>query len=546
MLTPQVLPMATHVFRVETRGDDVRSLIAHIEGLIRPVTSDGGECRPLVRADRSATATVAAEALGKHKGKKPKLYADMIFALPTDTDTAVLSEADRDRWAAACVKWVKATFPQSHLVCANLHLDETSPHIHALIVPISHSGRLGWSRTFAEAVNALGGRQFPPRMSRVEQSSAMSLMQDDCWSSCGQPFGLARGERGATRKKRQIDRQKGLDARQDALGAREAELDRQEAALDSRASEIDRIATDNARRAREDEQRLKKRKLLLQKKKEHLAERRRTISAMTQSWIERLKTYAGWLKRWDRLGIRAESKLNRGRFITDRIKDKLTDRGVDVWKELAAETLKNAPETPKTHQRTQTANSSHTTPSPPETAKNSEIERISAISAKKDAPNRARTGDQTPRRPNTQPKLETLKTPPVRSQNAPETPKQAEIGSQHAVSQPPENARNELPPPQIDAAEKRYREWMESKEVTLWNAWIASQFATASHDPDDYESYWLAYISETANQSLRGADDMTREVVKLARKEGLKLGVYEKQQRARNRSRRRDDGGLGF
>ena len=53
------------------------------------------------------------------------------------------------KWAAAAHTWSKTTFGDK-LKCSTLHLDEGSPHIHMLVLPMAHGGELSLSCWFAE------------------------------------------------------------------------------------------------------------------------------------------------------------------------------------------------------------------------------------------------------------------------------------------------------------------------------------------------------------------------------------------------------------
>ncbi|MDR0548758.1 MAG: plasmid recombination protein [Deltaproteobacteria bacterium] len=52
-----------------------------------------------------------------------------------------------DPWALASQKWLTTTFGDLAF-SAYLHLDEVTPHIHALIIPLKPSGTLSWSSMF--------------------------------------------------------------------------------------------------------------------------------------------------------------------------------------------------------------------------------------------------------------------------------------------------------------------------------------------------------------------------------------------------------------
>lgn len=47
-----------------------------------------------------------------------------------------------EEWEQASLKWLQDTFGGSNVVSAMVHLDEASPHIHAVVVPITEDNRL--------------------------------------------------------------------------------------------------------------------------------------------------------------------------------------------------------------------------------------------------------------------------------------------------------------------------------------------------------------------------------------------------------------------
>lgn len=79
---------------------------------------------------------------------------------------------DVDEWAKANVKWLEDTFGKENVATAVLHMDESSPHIHALIIPMK-DGRLQGSKM-------VGGI---PAMRTKQNSYAEAMKQ----------FGLERG-----------------------------------------------------------------------------------------------------------------------------------------------------------------------------------------------------------------------------------------------------------------------------------------------------------------------------------------------------------------
>lgn len=57
------------------------------------------------------------------------------------------SAADKKKWLSDSITWLKTTYGKN-LVSAVLHLDETTPHLHAVILPIDQRGRLNAREMF--------------------------------------------------------------------------------------------------------------------------------------------------------------------------------------------------------------------------------------------------------------------------------------------------------------------------------------------------------------------------------------------------------------
>ncbi|WP_137886793.1 MobV family relaxase [Pseudomonas sp. 2FE] len=77
--------------------------------------------------------------------------------------------------------WLRHRHGNDQVLCAAVHLDESTPHMVAYVVPLTQDGRLS-------ARDYLGG----PKV--------VSAMQDSFYAACGAPRGLSRGVKGAKAK----------------------------------------------------------------------------------------------------------------------------------------------------------------------------------------------------------------------------------------------------------------------------------------------------------------------------------------------------------
>jgi hypothetical protein len=83
------------------------------------------------------------------------------------------------------IKWLRGRHGTANVLCAAVHLDESTPHLVAYVVPMTKDGRLS-ARDF------LGGPK------------AMRSMQDSFYSACGESRGLLRGVQGSKAKHEKI------------------------------------------------------------------------------------------------------------------------------------------------------------------------------------------------------------------------------------------------------------------------------------------------------------------------------------------------------
>lgn len=84
----------------------------------------------------------------------------------------------QDEYFRAAVRWLKARHGAENIVCVNMQLDETSPHLVAYVVPLTKDGRLS-------AKDFLGGRQV------------LTRMQTEFAQQVAAPVGLQRGIEGS-------------------------------------------------------------------------------------------------------------------------------------------------------------------------------------------------------------------------------------------------------------------------------------------------------------------------------------------------------------
>lgn len=107
-------------------------------------------------------------------------------------------EYDRDRmtvWARASLKYAKEKWGEN-IICADLHLDESTPHIHLVVTPIAtkQRKRRGKEEYYESCVldaNSMFGRK------------SLIQMQTEYAGALG-PLGIRRGIRGSPAKHQQV------------------------------------------------------------------------------------------------------------------------------------------------------------------------------------------------------------------------------------------------------------------------------------------------------------------------------------------------------
>ena len=77
----------------------------------------------------------------KH-GKPVVARKNAVLAYEIVTTFTRGANVDVDAWAEANKKWMEDTFGTENVLSMQLHLDETTPHIHTIVIPIDERDRL--------------------------------------------------------------------------------------------------------------------------------------------------------------------------------------------------------------------------------------------------------------------------------------------------------------------------------------------------------------------------------------------------------------------
>lgn len=138
---------------------------------------------------------------------------------------------DLDAWAQAQVEWAREVFGAANVLEAVMHLDETSPHIHLLVVPeVAKAETRGRRPRGAEKA---GGPLKPCLAANDYMGDRAKLSElQSHYAAAMAPFGLERGVRRSRATHKEVRHWYG------EVAEREAEMGQVRTVLDGSAAEI--------------------------------------------------------------------------------------------------------------------------------------------------------------------------------------------------------------------------------------------------------------------------------------------------------------------
>ena len=123
---------------------------------------------------------------GNHDRTIEMAFGNQAVNLEKDADNSHLHRCEEiEHWAKGVYDWCTKRYGQENIVGFQVHLDESSPHIHALIVPVGvrpKSGRecVMWSAKFGK--------------NRFEYGQILKDMHTSLYEEVGCKYGLERGD----------------------------------------------------------------------------------------------------------------------------------------------------------------------------------------------------------------------------------------------------------------------------------------------------------------------------------------------------------------
>ena len=123
---------------------------------------------------------------GNHDRTIEMAFGRQTISLEKDADNSHLHRCEEiEHWAKDVYDWCTKRYGQENIVGFQVHLDESSPHIHALIVPVGQHTKSGrecvmWSAKFGK--------------NRFEYGQILKEMHTSLYEDVGSKYGLERGD----------------------------------------------------------------------------------------------------------------------------------------------------------------------------------------------------------------------------------------------------------------------------------------------------------------------------------------------------------------
>ena len=123
---------------------------------------------------------------GNHDRTFEMAFGTQAVNLDKDADNGHLQRCPEiEQWAKDVYDWCAKRYGQKNIIGFQVHLDESSPHIHALIVPVGQRAKSGrecvmWSAKFGKT--------------RYEYGQILREMHTSLYEEVGSKYGLGRGD----------------------------------------------------------------------------------------------------------------------------------------------------------------------------------------------------------------------------------------------------------------------------------------------------------------------------------------------------------------
>ena len=139
--------------------------------------------------------------LGRQIGKNQVQVIRVMLSGTKEDMQRIQDEGKLDDWCQDNIDWLKNTYGEENVVAATLHLDETSPHIHASVVPIVRGERRK-KKTNKKQPEETPKRKYKkkdpnrPRLCADDVMARDKLIEyQDSYAQAMGKYGLIRGEK---------------------------------------------------------------------------------------------------------------------------------------------------------------------------------------------------------------------------------------------------------------------------------------------------------------------------------------------------------------
>lgn len=227
---------------------------------------------------------IATAGLRRKVGKNQVRCMTFIMSSDHDAMKRIEAEGRLDEWVDVSMRWAKDTFGKENVVGASLHMDEYTPHLHLVVVPITTTERKKKPRESKAKKRYRTQPKNAPRLSADSIMTRENLIHfQDTYGEAMAQFGLERGIKGS--EGRHVDQHeyyrqcqiKKKDLEQDvaALSTEKEQLGTETRFLEKRKTELERgnrwiektiteTKAANEQMTRENAQLAKDRKLLVE------------------------------------------------------------------------------------------------------------------------------------------------------------------------------------------------------------------------------------------------------------------------------------------
>ena len=164
--------LTNHIDRTQSKGkvskniDESRS---HLNFELAEVTG---------RIDEMINERIKEGYTGTKKIRKDAVTSCRYVVSGSHDDMMKLSDSEVNEWALDNYNYFAKMYGKKNIIRASVHMDETTPHMHLIVVPLTADGRLS-------AKEYIGNKQ------------KLKQFQTDYWKKVGKKYGLNRGIEGS-------------------------------------------------------------------------------------------------------------------------------------------------------------------------------------------------------------------------------------------------------------------------------------------------------------------------------------------------------------